>query len=90
MRYTWEEGDIQAGRRVLSWNKADEFVIGYDPRIEGKDNWVLVALADGMIIWRECSAMEMARNLNDDNERSKYIVNPSPPRTYPYLPKDIR
>lgn len=45
MKYIWEPQDIHVGRQVDSHNRAERYMIGYDPsRDTEKGNLLLVSL----------------------------------------------
>lgn len=69
MKYVWEPHDIRAGRRVLSNNRSEIYIIGYDPRTHGKAQpaFLLFSLADGMLVELNQTATDMANGLNRDN-----------------------
>lgn len=65
MKFIWEPKDIEAGRRILSHNKSEEFIIGYDPALAATDKRLcLVSLSDGLIVEYHVSVAEMAERLN--------------------------
>lgn len=73
MKYTWEPGDIQCGRRLRSKNASEEWIIGYDPS-KGRPHLALVSLADGQINKHGLSADEMAMELNERGMRPLNIM----------------
>jgi hypothetical protein len=65
MKYVWEESDVYEGRRVLSANKSEEFIIGYDPlRSESFQGFNLISLKDGMIALRSVPRSQLVSELN--------------------------
>lgn len=78
MKYTWEECDIHVGRQVDSHNRAERYVIGYDPRRNHEDgNLTLVSLRDGMQLTQEHTAASLADYLSDKgSENSRYAYRP--------------
>lgn len=82
MKYTWEECDIHVGRQVDSHNRAERYVIGYDPRRNHEDgNLTLVSLRDGMQLTQEHTAASLADYLSGKGSSSS---------AYAYRPVDIR
>ncbi|MBW6122578.1 hypothetical protein KZ843_06685 [Pseudomonas aeruginosa] len=77
MKYTWEECDIHVGRHVDSHNRAERYVIGYDPRRNHEDgNLTLVSLRDGMQITQEHTEASLADYLNDKRSDVSYGFRP--------------
>lgn len=65
MKYIWEACDIHAGRPVDSHNRAERYVIGYDPRRNHENgNLNLVSMRDGMQITQEHTEVSLAAYLN--------------------------
>jgi len=69
MKFEWEEQDIKSGRKVDSHNRAERYIIGYDPRSMGKDNLALISLRDGMITSCGKTHAEMAEHLTEAKYR---------------------
>lgn len=69
MKFEWEEQDIKSGRKVDSHNRAERYIIGYDPRCMGKDNIALISLRDGMISSAGKTHAEMAAHLTESRMR---------------------
>ncbi|MGI0646779.1 hypothetical protein ACRCPS_17340 [Pseudomonas aeruginosa] len=71
MRYNWEPCDITCGRQVDSHNRAERYVIGYDPsRNHENGNMILYSLRDGMLVTKDHTLASMAAYLNDPAERA--------------------
>jgi len=66
MKYVWEEQDILPGRRVLSHNKTEEYIISYNPSMDDF-KYSLVSLKDGMIV---SSNQKKSMLVKDFNEHS--------------------
>lgn len=66
MKFTWEPGDIQVGRRVTAHNRSEDWMIGYEPLTRREDgNILLFSLKDGMIATCGRTAKQMAQHLNE-------------------------
>lgn len=71
MQYNWEPCDIKSGRQVDSHNRAERYVIGYDPsRNHEEGNVLLYSLRDGMLVTQHHTPASMAAYLNDPAERA--------------------
>jgi len=69
MKFEWEPQDVKNGRKVDSHNRAERYIIGYDPKSMGKDCLVLVSTVDGMIIAAGHTHESMAANLTEGRYR---------------------
>lgn len=86
MKYVWEEHDIVCGRRVWGHNRASnaENIIGYDAGDPKKDRWfLLISLADGLLVARYASKADMAEDLNKYGYRPGDINHPKWPDIAP-------
>lgn len=86
MKYTWEPHDIGCGRRVWGWNRASnsEKIIGYDYNDPNKDKWyLLISLADGLVIARYPSKEAMAEDLTKHGYRPGEVNHPKWPDIAP-------
>lgn len=71
MKYIWEPQDIHVGRQVDSHNRAERYMIGYDPsRDTEKGNLLLVSLRDGMVTDIGMTAADLAKRFNEDSMRA--------------------
>lgn len=73
MRYTWQTKDITSGRRVSSWNRAEQYILGYDPSEASKANRTVVSLADGMIAFKCGTREQLVAWLNAGKMRPDVI-----------------
>jgi|GEM_PF-6518723 len=73
MKYTWEAQDVVSGRHVDTSNRAERYIIGYDPSIIEGGNLTLVSLRDGMLSQKGLTAEAMAQHLNDAGMRATCI-----------------
>lgn len=80
MKYIWEEQDIHTGRRVSSWNRAEDYIVGFDPSIHsekqggpGKPAFALISLRDGMIVAKDLSRQGLVDHLNKGGYRPNSI-----------------
>jgi len=73
MKYTWEARDVVSGRTVDTSNRAERYMIGYDPSIIEGGKMTLVSLRDGMLSQKGLTAEEMAQHLNDAGMRATCI-----------------
>ncbi len=77
MKFIWEPQDIVAGRRMESYNGAEQYLLSY--RIlqpEGKEGtFSLTSLIDGMTINLDLTHEEMAASLNDGGYRPLAVVH---------------
>lgn len=70
MLYQWEEHDICCGRQVDSHNRAERYMIGYDPTVMSEEgNRILVSLRDGMLATAGLTESAMADHLNEAKMR---------------------
>lgn len=69
MKFTWEEQDIKSGRQIDSHNRAERYIIGYDPSGESGKNIAVISLRDGMISTKDHSQESLASWLNKSNSR---------------------
>lgn len=92
MKYIWEEQDIHTGRRVSSWNRAEDYLVGYDASIhseaDGKPSFALISLIDGMIVAKGMSRQGLVDHLNKGGYRPNSIhdedaKNAQPPSCKP-------
>ncbi|HEJ2342365.1 TPA: hypothetical protein ACKQHR_001591 [Pseudomonas aeruginosa] len=66
MKYIWEACDIHEGRKVDSHNRAERYLIGYEPQRDAETgNLILVSLRDGMQITKEHTSSSLAEYLNE-------------------------
>lgn len=73
MKYIWEEIDVEVGRQIESHNRAEKYVIGYDPNPRSTSSaLVLVSLSDGMIVAKDKNKNEMVSFLNADGVGHAY------------------
>lgn len=72
MKYTWEPRDIIAGRIVDSYNRTEQYIIGYEVGTSD-DRLLLVSLTDGMIFTKGHTEESMAEYLNErENNRGGF------------------
>lgn len=64
MKYTWEPQDIITGRTIDSYNRSEQYLIGYE--VGTSDNrLLLISLKDGMIFTKGHTETSMAEYLNE-------------------------
>lgn len=74
MKITWEPADIQPGLVVGKPDRAERWMIGYDPSVRWCDDldfspkWALISLADGMISTKGQTREQLAAHLNISQE----------------------
>ena len=76
MIYTWENVDIQPGRRFWGHNRADDSLsmIGFDSTLAKPNNYYVTSLADGMIYAKEMTLQDVADWLNQAKSRPDVIA----------------
>ena len=80
MKYIWEESDIRVGRRILSHNSTEEFIVTYSNRECLRDKgepcgeypdpnrkYGLVSLRDGCQLHEESKKGSLSETLNKHN-----------------------
>lgn len=74
MKYTWEPCDIRVGRHVDSHNRAERYIIGYDPRRSSAEgNLILVSFRDGNMVTQGHSEVSLAEYLSErENNRGGF------------------
>lgn len=66
MKVTWAEQDVRCGRVFGLPETKERGIIGYDPREEDSHaKYLLVSLADGMVICKPMSKYHIAIRLNE-------------------------
>lgn len=70
MRYEWEGLDVAPGRLVESHNRAERYILGYDPTIGHEvGNLTLCCLNDGRLAVKNVCREKMANYLNASRMR---------------------
>lgn len=75
MRYHWEELDIVPGRRVSSWNRAENYIVTYDPAVVKGTRYGMTSLADGQqTVAATRSKGDLAKHLNAHGYRPVSVL----------------
>ena len=76
MRYTWEECDIRAGRRISAHNRSEQFLIGWSQAQQGVGvtHYHIISLADGMTTTEALTKLDMKEYLNKFHLRPDDIL----------------
>lgn len=61
--YLWEKSDISVGAQVQD-GAGSAWLLAYEPTVDGQD-YMLVSMADGLVILRSMSAESLAKKLSD-------------------------
>lgn len=69
MLYVWQAQDATAGRRISSWNRAEKYIIGYDPAEVTKNRRAVISLSDGMIAFKGGTTAQLVDWLNKSKMR---------------------